>query len=177
MGVPNATIERAIANCKTSTDTTGIFEVRAMSRIAMIVEVLGSNKGHMYTTLATILNKKGGLVEPGLLKMFSKKGVIGVAKKEASFDKAEEHAIEFGAEEVEEEEEHFVFITAPDLFPDILKQIKEHDYEVVFSEVQYIPNVYMEPANKRDKGLFLLLLKALEEHPNILSVYHNAILK
>ena len=177
MGVPNTTIEKAIANCKLSTDTSGIFEVRAPSRAAVIVEVLGKNRGQMETTLRTIMNKSGGCIEPGILNMFSKKGVIGVSKTDTiSLDKAEEDAIEIGAEEVEEEDDYFVFTTSPDLFPEALKQIQDRKYEVIHSGVQFIPSVYVEPANKRDKGLLLLLLKTLEDHPQILSVHHNALL-
>ena len=104
--------------------------------------------------------------------MFEKKGVI-VTNKDISFDEAEEFAIEIGAEEVEEEEDVLIFSCDPFQFSEIHNKLKEK-FEVKDSQIRYIPSTYTEFTSKRDKGLFILFLKKLEEHQEVVAFHHNA---
>ena len=105
--------------------------------------------------------------------MFEKKGVIVCHKSGMDLEQAEEIAIEFGAEEVEEEDEVFTFYTSPLEFPDICEKLKSK-LEVIQQQIRYVPNVVLE-LNKRDKALLMGLINTLESNDNVLSVHHNAI--
>lgn len=172
MGVPKTTIENAIKNAKGSTDVEHAFEVRGPGRVGVIVEMVGKNEGSMRTNLNSILKKNGGLVEKGILNMFDKKGVIVIAKNSHSLDKVEEDAIEFGAEDVDEDEDIFTMSCSPGDFTEVLNKVKDK-YQVEHSQVEYVPNLIADGLNRRDKALFKGLCDALEKSPNVTAVHHN----
>lgn len=170
-----STVEKAISNCKLGGDVAILTEVRGPGRSALIVEAIGTNAGNVSTEVNGILRKNGGKAEKGILNLFTKKGVIVIAKNDLSFDKVEEDAIEFGAEEVEEEEDSFTFLTTPDDFSDVLTNVKEK-YEVGYSQIEYIPEMYPD-LTKRDKALNKGLIDALENSSLVTAVHHNVIFK
>ena len=104
--------------------------------------------------------------------MFDQKGII-ICAKSISLEEAEELAIEFGAEEVEEDEEILTFYTSPLEFPDISEKLKPK-LEIIQQQVEYVPNVQVELV-KRDRALLLSLCDALKSNSNVLAVHHNAI--
>jgi len=111
-GVMQSTIDKAIKGFKSSNDVEGLFELRGPGRTGLIVEMIGSNEGNMRTILNTITKKHQAAIEIGVKNMFERKGII-ICAKSISLEQAEELAIEFGAEEVEEEDEILNFYTSP----------------------------------------------------------------
>ena len=134
-GVMQSTIDKAIKGFKSSNDVEGLFELRGPGRTGLIVEMIGSNEGNMRTILNTITKKHRKIsfrirnlkspflkkfnpffseaaIEIGVKNMFERKGII-ICTKSISLEQAEELAIEFGAEEVEEEDEILNFYTSP----------------------------------------------------------------
>ena len=73
-GIMKTTIENAIKNSNQATDIEAVYEVRGPGRVALMVELMGKNKGQIETTLHTIMNKNGGIKEKGIANMFEKKG-------------------------------------------------------------------------------------------------------
>ena len=73
-GLMKTTIENAIKNSKQATDIEVVHEVRGPGRVALMVELMGKNKGQIDTTLYSILKKNGGVKENGIANMFEKKG-------------------------------------------------------------------------------------------------------
>jgi len=175
-GVMRSTVDNAIKKAEQSQEVEGLFEVRGPGRAGLMIEMVGNNKGHIQTTLFSILKKNGGgLLETGIAKMFDKKGVIVISKEETAVDadQLEEDAIEFGAEDIEEFDEVFTLTCSPNDFADLLSKLKEK-YPIAHGEVEYVPNVQVELTSKRDKAMLKLLLNALEEHPSVTAVHHNA---
>ena len=172
-GVMRTTVDNAIKNSQQSTDMEAMFEVRGPGRAGILVEMMGKNKGQCQTTLNTILRKNGGTNDnSNIANMFEKKGVIVINKEKISFEQLENDAIEFGVEDVEEFDEVVTLTCDPNDFSEVLSQLKEK-YQIEHSKIEQIPNVYVE-LSKRDKGYLKLLLKALEDNPSVLAVYHNA---
>ena len=174
--VPRETLQNALKNNQISDDMTAIFEVRGIARTCLIIEMIGKSKNNMLVRLNTRMNKlEGGIVEPGLLNMFERKGMITVKKGQISFDEAENIAIEFGAESVEEndDDEILTFICDPNDFSRVNNELVNNTkLEVEAAEIRYIPTVYTEFSNKREKAIFLRLLRGLEEAEDILSLIH-----
>jgi len=171
-GLMKTTIENAIKNSKQATDIEAVHEVRGPGRVALMVELMGRNKGQIETTLYSILKKNGGMKEHGIANMFDKKGVIVINNEKISLEELENDAIEFGAEDVEQFDEFFTLTCAPNDFSDVLCKLKEK-YQIEHSKVEQVPNIYVE-VSKRDKGFLRLLIQALESNPSVLAVYHNA---
>ena len=183
--VPRETLQNAIKNSQLSEDMTAIFEVRGIARTCLIIEMIGKSKNGMMVRLNTRLKKlEGGIIEPGLLNMFERKGMITVKKGQLSFDEAENIAIEFGAESVEEnddddnDDEILTFICDPNDFSRVNNELVNNSkLEVEAAEIRYIPKFGIpktEFTNKREKAIFLRLLRGLEEAEDILAVHHNA---
>ena len=171
-GIMKTTIENAIKNSNQATDIEAVYEVRGPGRVALMVELMGKNKGQIETALHSILKKNGGMRESGIANMFEKKGVIVISNEKISLEELENDAIEFGAEDVEQFDEFFTLTCAPNDFPDVLCKLKEK-YQIEHSKVEQVPKIYVE-VSKRDKGFLKLLLQALESNPSVLAVYHNA---
>jgi len=172
-GLMKTTIENAIKNSKQATDIEAVHEVRGPGRVALMVELMGKNKGQIETTLYSILKKNSGVRESGIANMFEKKGVIVINNEKISLEELENDAIEFGAEDVEQFDEFFTLTCAPNDFSDVLCKLKEK-YQIEHSRVEQVPQIYVENLSKRDKGFLKLLIQALESNPSVLAVYHNA---
>ena len=173
------TLQNAIKNSQLCEDETAIFEVRGIGRTCLIIEMIGRSKNSMATRLNSLLKRlQGGLPEPGLLTLFERKGMITVKKGQISFDEAENIAIEIGAESVEENDENLTFICDSNDFSTVNNELINNSskLEVEAAEIRYIPTVYTEFTNKREKAIFLRLLKGLEEAEEILAVHHNAVI-
>ena len=130
------------------------------------IEILGTKDRHSFIFFAD------ATIETGIKNMFDQKGII-ICAKSISLEEAEELAIEFGAEEVEEDEEILTFYTSPLEFPDITEKLKPK-LEIIQQQVEYVPNVQVELV-KRDRALLLSLCDALKSNSNVLAVHHNAI--
>ena len=73
-GIMKTTIENAIKNSNQATDIEVVYEVRGPGRVALMVELMGKNKGQIETALHSVLKKNGGMRENGIANMFEKKG-------------------------------------------------------------------------------------------------------
>jgi len=174
-GIMKTTIDNAIRKAEQNTDEEGLFEARGPGRVGLMIEMVGKNKGNMRTELNTIFKKSCGMHDIGIANMFERKGVIVISKEESSLDadQLEEDAIEFGAEDIEEFDEVFTLTCSPLDFADVLSKLKEK-YQISHGKVEYVPNIYVEMTNKKDKALLKLLLNTLEDHPAVTDYHHNA---
>jgi transcriptional/translational regulatory protein YebC/TACO1 len=89
-----------------------------------------------------------------------------------TLDKAEEDAIELGAEEVEEDEENLTFFCPSNDFVTVKDGLSAKQYDILNSGVHYVPNVFVEVEGK-DLFLVTRLIESLEDHENVIGVHHN----
>ena len=87
-------------------------------------------------------------------------------------DELELELIDFGAEEVDGDEEEIV-ITAPfSEFGNMQKALEDKKLNVISSELQRIPTSFAEiTAEQRDK--VLAIIEKFEEDEDVQAVYHN----
>ncbi len=176
-GVLNTTIEKAIKNAKTTTGVEAEFEVRGPGRVAIIVEMMGKTKGDCEAKLRGVCHKNRGAIEKGIFNIFDKKGLVTAEKPDdVDLDKAEEDAIEFGAEEVEIEGKQILFICHPSSFSNVAEAVAGK-YKVIFSGIKFIPNVYAENLTRPDMAMAKGLIDALDKHEMINAVHHNLVMK
>lgn len=176
--VPKSTIDNSIKNAKNSKDQMleDLLELRGPGRAAILVEMMGKSRANMENILRSILKKKGGILERGLLNMFDRKGLI-VATNNKSLDEAEEDAIEAGAEEVQvDEDSTFTFMCDPYDLPLVRDKLSEAAYNINSAGVHYLPLNTVE-LKGRDASLLAKLIESLEENDFVTLVHHNAILK
>ncbi len=83
--------------------------------VAIIVEVLTDNKNRAVSEVRHAFSKNGGNMgaEGAVAWMFTKKGVITIAKDAASEDKLTEIVLDAGAEDLSDEGENWEVLTDP----------------------------------------------------------------
>jgi len=104
--------------------------------------------------------------------MFERKAVFHLAAAGLDKDELELELIDFGAEEVDGDEEEIV-ITAPfSEFGNMQKALEDKKLNVISSELQRIPTSFAEiTAEQRDK--VLAIIEKFEEDEDVQAVYHN----
>ena len=83
--------------------------------VAIIVDVLTDNKNRAVSEIRHAFSKNGGNLgaEGAVSWMFSKKGVISIVKEAANEDKLMEIVLESGAEDLNDEGEHWEILCDP----------------------------------------------------------------
>jgi YebC/PmpR family DNA-binding regulatory protein len=94
--------------------------------VAIIVDVLTDNKNRAVSEIRHAFSKNGGnLGESNSVSwMFTKKGVITIAKSAASEDKLTEIVLEAGAEDLNDEGENWEVLTDPKDFEAVTEALK-----------------------------------------------------
>jgi YebC/PmpR family DNA-binding regulatory protein len=142
--------------------------------VAVIVEVLTDNKNRAVSEVRHAFSKNGGnLGESNSVSwMFTKKGVIVVAKDAASEDKLTELVLESGAEDLSDEGENWEILCEPKEFENVTNALKAAKITPEHAEVTMISSTYTKlegaPANQ-----MMRLLDTLEDLDDTQNVYSN----
>jgi len=182
-GVSKSTLEKAIKNATgAGTDMVeSLQEVRGPGNSFILVEMLTKSVRQGTSEVVKVTSKKGGMLDKGILNMFEKRGRI-VAKPPPEVangyntDKAEEDAIEMGAEEAEVDEGGVVeFLCGPFDFPEVRSKAEEMNFEVLDASVAYIPSQWLELEREKDRAGFTKLIEALDDNQFVTAVHHNVL--
>jgi YebC/PmpR family DNA-binding regulatory protein len=142
--------------------------------VAVIVEVLTDNKNRAVSEVRHAFSKNGGnLGESNSVSwMFTKKGVIVVAKDAASEEKLTELVLESGAEDLSDEGENWEILCEPKEFENVTNALKAAKITPEHAEVTMISSTYTKlegaPANQ-----MMRLLDTLEDLDDTQNVYSN----
>ena len=179
IGMPNDNIQRAI---KKGTGELGgasyeelKFEGYGAGGVAVIVDCLTDNTNRTTSAVRSIFDKHGGnLGTPGCVSyMFSRKGVILIEKTdEVDEDQLMDDALEAGAEDMITQEEFFEIQTDPADYPAVDEALRGAGYELVESEISYVPSVESTPDEKDLKKL-KKLIDHLEDNDDVQTVNTN----
>lgn len=179
IGMPNNNIDRAI---KKGTGELGgesyeelQFEGYGPSGVAIIVDALTDNKNRTAAFVRSTFDKNGGnLGTPGCVSyMFSRKGVIIIERlDDMDEDEVMMMALEAGAEDMIVNDDHFEIRTEPADLNDVHEAVKEAGYEIVESEVEYIPSMEATVDPEAVKSL-TKLIDTLEENDDVQKVHFN----
>lgn len=123
------------------------------------------------------------IAEDSLLRQFDFKGVVlctginGVPFKEDQLEACVEAAIEAGANDVQWTEspefgQVMEFITEPDSFYQVNKNLGSLNYDIVYSEVDYIPLQFTELSEEQLEVVQNLFTK-LSDSPDVVKLYDN----
>lgn len=179
INMPNDNIQRAIKKGTGELDgetfEEGMFEGYGPSGVAVIVDVLTDNKNRTASNIKHAFDKFGGnLGVPGCVSyMFNRKGYILIEKTdEISEEELMEIALEAGAEDFITSDDDFEIITEPEDFIEVEKKLKEAGYELLASDIEYLPSIESEPDDKNIEDL-TKMIEMLEEDDDVQKVYTN----
>ncbi|MFP5232497.1 MAG: YebC/PmpR family DNA-binding transcriptional regulator [Acidobacteriota bacterium] len=150
------------------------FEGYGPGGVAIIVETLTDNRNRAVSEIRHAFAKNGGnLGESGSVSyMFSKKGVIVVAKSAADEDKLTEIALEAGAEDLADEGDNWEITCSPKDYEAVLNAIKAAGIPTELAEVTMVPSTYTK-LEGASAGAMMRLLEAIEDLDDTQNVYSN----
>ncbi len=176
--MPKANIESAIkkASEKDAEDfQEATFEGYAPHGVALIVETATNNNNRTVANVRMIFSKYGGsLGTTGSVDyMFERKGVFKVNAEGLDLEELELDLIDFGLEEVKEEENgELVLYCSFEDFGNLQKGLEEKSIKVNNAELIRIPTHYKELSDTQAEEAIKLIEK-MEEDDDVLNVFHN----
>ena len=176
--MPKDTVDRAIkkATDKDASDYKEIvYEGYGPFGIAIIVETATDNNTRTVANLRSYFNKFGGnLGTSGSLSfMFEHKCVFHIKPKDGvSLEDLELELIDYGVDELDQDEDDIVIYGAFEENSSIQKYLEDNGFEITSSEFVRIPNDTKEVTAEQRETLEKLLEK-FEDDDDVQNVFHN----
>ena len=105
--------------------------------------------------------------------MFTRKGVILIEKNDSvDEDTLMEAALEAGADDLINNEDSFEIQADPAAYADVDEALRKAGYELVESEIEYVPSVESTPDDK-DLRKLRKLVDFLEDNDDVQNVHTN----
>jgi YebC/PmpR family DNA-binding regulatory protein len=142
--------------------------------VALIVDVLTDNKNRAVSEIRHAFSKNGGnLGESNSVSwMFTKKGVITIAKSAASEDRLTEIVLEAGGEDLSDEGDNWEVLTDPKDFEAVTEALKAAKITPEHAEVTKIASTYTKLEGSQASAM-IRLLETLEDLDDTQNVYSN----
>lgn len=150
------------------------FDAYGPGGVAILIEGLTDNKNRTTAEIRNILSKKNGsLAGAGSTAfMFSKKGLILIAKDKANEETVMDVALEAGAEDVKSEGGSHEVTCEAAQFEAIKKAFDSKKIPVETAEITMVPSSTVKVIGDDAKAL-LGLMEALEDHEDVQNVHAN----
>lgn len=174
--MPKESIQRAIdrgeGKLTSQQLVEAVFEGFGPGGVAIIVETISDNNTRTAQKLHSVFADHGGrLGTPGSVSyLFSRVGVIEIAKDGKNFDEVFAQAVEAGAEDVEETEESFLVYTKAEELHRVAEKLGAQGKLIYRPNKETIVNLTTEDHEKLQE-----LLEAIEELDDVQEVYCNVI--
>lgn len=176
--MPKDTVERAI---KKATDKDAgdykeiVYEGYGPFGIAIVIEAATDNNTRTVANVRSYFNKHGGTLgtQGSLSFLFDHKSVFKIKPKDGvSLEDLELELIDYGVDELENDEDEIVLYGAFEEFANIQKYLEDNGFEIVSAEFERIPNDLKEVTEEQRAQLEKLLDK-FEEDEDVQNVFHN----
>jgi YebC/PmpR family DNA-binding regulatory protein len=150
------------------------FEGYGPGGVAVIVQTMTDNRNRAVSEIRHAFSKNGGnLGETGSVGyMFSKKGVIVVAKSAVEEDKLTEIVLDAGAEDLSDQGENWEIITGPKEYEAVVEAIKAAKITPEHAEVTMIASTYTKLEGAQAAAM-VRLLDVIEDLDDTQNVYSN----
>lgn len=176
--MPKDNIERAIK--RASDKSTGnfkeiIFEGYGPYGIAIIVETASDNNNRTVANVRSYFNKYGGnLGTAGSVEFMFDRVCSFKVKTEIDLEELELNFIDFGVDEVIEDEDGVLLFSSFENYGAIQKELEIQEIEIISSEFERIPKQNKELDDEKKEEVNILLEK-IEEDDDVQNVFHNMI--
>ncbi len=178
--MPKDNVERAIKKA-TSKDEADykemVYEGYGPNGIAIVVETATDNPTRTVANVRSYFNRYGGsLGTTGSLQfLFDHKCVFKITPKEGvSLDDLELELIDYGVDELGEDEGNIILYGEFQSYSTIQKYLEENGFEIHSAEFERIPND-MKELNEEQKAQVQKLLDKIEDDEDVQNVFHNMI--
>jgi len=176
--MPKENVERAIKKA-TSKDEGDykemVYEGYGPFGIAIVVETATDNPTRTVANVRSYFNKHGGsLGTSGSLQfLFDHKCVFKITPKDGvSLEDLELELIDFGVDEVEQDEDGIVLYGEFQSYFAIQKHLEENGFEIQSAQFERIPNDYKSVTDEQRAQIEKLLDK-FDDDDDVQNVFHN----
>ena len=176
--MPKENVERAIKKA-TSRDEADykemVYEGYGPHGIAIVIETATDNPTRTVGNIRSYFNRHGGsLGTTGSLEfMFDHKCVFHITKKEGvEIDDLELELIDFGVDELMEDEGEIILYGEFTSYSAIQKYLEENGYEITTAEFERIPKDLKDVTEERRASINKLIEK-IEDDEDVQNVFHN----
>ncbi len=176
--MPKDTVERAI---KKATDKDAgdykeiVYEGYGPFGIAIVVEAATDNNTRTVANVRSYFTKHGGTLgtQGSLSFMFDHKSVFKIKPKDGvSLEDLELELIDYGVDELENDEDEIVLYGAFEEYSNIQKYLEDNGFEIVSSEFERIPHDLKE-VTEEQRATIEKLLERFEDDEDVQNVFHN----
>ncbi|MDD3195281.1 MAG: YebC/PmpR family DNA-binding transcriptional regulator [Paludibacter sp.] len=178
--MPKENVERAVKKA-TSKDEADykemVYEGYGPNGIAIVVETATDNPTRTVANVRSYFNRYGGsLGTTGSLQfLFDHKCVFKISPKEGvSLEDLELELIDYGVDELGEDEGDIVLYGEFQSYSSIQKYLEENGFEIHSAEFERIPND-MKELNEEQKAQVQKLLDKIEDDEDVQNVFHNMV--
>ena len=176
--MPSDNIKRAIlrgsGQLEGETYSEITFEGYAPAGVAVMVETVTDNRNRTVAELRHIFAKNGGnLGENGCVSwMFRKRSLIVVSKEAVSEDDLMDVVLMAGSDDLRDEDDHWVVVSAPESHDAVLEAITGTGVETVSAEISQIPENTVKVQGKQ-AGSVVRMIEKLEDQDDVQNVFAN----
>lgn len=175
--MPKDNVERAIKNASNK-DTANykeiLFEGYAPHGIAILIETASDNNNRTVANIRSYFNKCNGTMgtQGSVEFMFDHSCNFRIPKGHLDAEELELELIDFGAEEVFEDEDGILIYAPFGSFGTIQKELENRNLEILSSGFERIPQVTKE-LNESQIADVEKLIEKIEEDDDVMNVYHT----
>lgn len=177
--MPKANIDGAIQRAINRQDKDMeevVYEAKGPHNVAMMIETTTDNPTRTVANLRSYFNKYGGqLLTSGALDfLFERKGIFKIAPAKINLEEFELEMIDFGLEEIEQDEEGNYLLSVPFTeFGAMQKGLEERGIEILNAELQRIATNTTVELNDEQLAEFHKLLDVVEDDDDVSNVFTN----
>ena len=182
--VPLDNIDRAVkrgsgADGDGAAYDTIMYEAYGPAGVAILIECLTDNRNRSASDVRVAITRNSGTVADvgSVQRLFSRKGVVELLKKqgktEIDEDELLEATLEAEPEDVVDTGEGFRVISDPNNMVGIRQAIQAAGYDYESAEVEFVPSFEQEVAEVDQARKLFRLLDALEDLDDVQNVYSN----
>jgi len=157
-----------------------MYEAYGPASVAILIECLTDNRNRAFSDVRVAVTRNGATLADGgsVQRLFNRKGVIEVAKKQEGHTLSEddllEATIDAMPEEINDAGEGFTLITDASDLVDVRKAIQAAGYDYESADVAFVSS-FDQPITEVDQALKLeRIIDALEDLDDVQNVYTNA---
>lgn len=177
INMPKDRIEAAIKRASSKEDKDleeVVYEGYGPGGVAILAECATDNINRTVANIRSYYNKYGGaLGKTGSLDfIFTRKGVFKIAAEGRNIEELELELIDFGLEEIQQEEDMLFIYTAFEDFGHMMKGLEQLHIEPISAELQRIALSETEISDEVAEEVIKLIEK-IEEDDDVQNVYHN----
>lgn len=178
VNMPKANVEAAIkrATSKEEKDYEEIvYEGYAPHGVAIVVETATDNPTRTVANVRMYFNRaSGALGKTGSLDfMFDRKAVFKINSENRNLEELELELIDYGAEEISEDEGQIYIYTPYTEFGNMQKGLESLGIEVISADLERIPNTFKEGLTQEQQAEVHALIEKLEDDEDVQNVFHN----